>query len=507
MIVDIPRGHQSFNKYDFSPYYGKNCDVIVYAMQKMIEHMLEESLQSNLLSTTTISGYCRQGAFNFLPFCALMSSALGRDMQLDDINCNLVCRYIAYLAENDVAKITQKQQYNATKSVLVRMVMSGWLGVSRQDLFPKNPYPNSNRSAKGEKPLSWSEMGKLTKALANDLRQIKLCEGILSSYDVSICMLAIAIRTGINLTPLMELTVDCLQTHPLKHDRKLLISFKRRGNSTHVTSLRKSEDVSLISTVMLDVSAIIDMVKERSHVLKKPTNTGFRLFVYSDPRISKTNQMRVMSTSRLAYNIKVFVKKYNLLDDNGVQLRLNVSRLRKSFINRIWRLSGHDPIVTAALGNHSLTVSNNHYLEAPPEAETNFRLMGEIRVKELLSDDDILPPQNTPVAKCKDSLYGHRAPKNGVHCTEFLACFRCKSFVVTKDDLYRIFSLYWLLVKERNSIGGRRWGRLYAHIVRIIDNNIAPQFDSIEVSRIRKKANITPHTYWKTIDSLQESDQ
>lgn len=293
----------------------------------------------------------------------------------------------------------------------------------------------------------------------------------------------------------MDLSTDCLQDHPLKKDRKLLISFKRRGNSTHVTSLRNTQDLSLITTVMLDVVAIIEeLVIKRNHLNKL---NQIRLFTISDSGERST----VMSERLLRKNVKKFVKNSNLRSDAGETLRLNVSRLRKTFINKIWRLSGQDPIATAALGNHSLTVSNSHYLEPPDGAEENFRLLGEIRVKELL--DDVDTATNTPTGKCKDSLYGHCAPKNGVHCTEFLSCFRCKSFIVTKDDLFRLFSLYWLLVKERGIVGAKRWKRLYAHIVRIIDNDIAIQFDHQEIIEIKNEAKDNPHPYWRTLDSLE----
>ena len=38
---------------------------------------------------------------------------------------------------------------------------------------------------------------------------------------------------------------------------------------------------------------------------------------------------------------------------------------------------------------------------------------------------------------------------------EFLNCFRCSSFVVTADDLHRLLSFYWLLVRERGRIGAK----------------------------------------------------
>jgi len=488
--------------HDFATYYGKGCDDVMFAMQRTIEHLVNESIQSNKLAISSIVTCCSVGVSNFALFSRLIVAALGRDLMLADINQDLIKRYIAYLAETFKSLGSQRIIYSQTKSVLVAMAKSGWLGQAQRHIFPKNPYPNLRRSSKGQKPLSQPEVSRLSQALAKELQRIKKASEPLNSYDAVVCMLAICVRTGINPTPLLELSSDCLQSHPLKSDRRLLVSFKRRGSATHITSIRKSEELALFNTVMMDVAAIIDLVVERNKHVRQALGSS-RLWVVVAEGNNYGGQNIIASKSALFRNINAFVRRNQLCDDDQKALKLNASRLRKSFINRIWLLSGQDPIVTAAMGNHSLTVSNDHYLEAPPEAEKNFSLLGEIRVKELLGQASVIPADNTPVAKCKDSLYGHRAPKNGQHCTDFLACFRCKSFVVTGDDLYRVFSLYWLLVVERNTVGAKRWSRFYAHIIRIIDNDIAPQFDTATIAVAKAKAKDIPHPYWKTFEELE----
>jgi len=501
-VLQFPSNNNAsyHRRFDFSCLYGKDCDEVVFAIQRTIEQLTHESIHSNKLSLATISHYCHSGSKHFISFCQLMSVNLERNLLLADLNQDLIIRYISYLSETKLSIGGQKSIYTATKSTLVAMEKQGWLDKSQRHIFPRNPYPKSNLLCKGQKPLSQLEMRKVSRALAKELLRIKESPGALNSYDCIICILAISMRTGINPTPLLELPVDCLQPHPLKPDRRLLVSFKRRGNATHITSLRKSEEVSLFSTVMLDIAAIIDLVLERNKAVRDAMKSS-RLWACTSVYNKRADT--IIQTSALPSLINAFTERNELSDDDGKTLKLNLSRLRKTFINRIWELSGQDPIVTAAMGNHSITVSNNHYLEAPPEAEKNFSLLGEIRVNELLGKNTKTPAENTPIAKCKDSLYGHRAPKNGQHCTEFLDCFRCKSFVVTEGDLYRVFSLYWLLVIERNLIGAKRWNRFYAHITRIIDDDITPQFDATTVAIAKANAKKNPHPYWKKTEALE----
>ena len=71
---------------------------------------------------------------------------------------------------------------------------------------------------------------------------------------------------------------------------------------------------------------------------------------------------------------------------------MNVSRLRQTLLNRVWELSGQDPLITARTGRHTVQTGDAHYWEAPPEAETNMRFLGEARVEAMLSTSTIIAP-------------------------------------------------------------------------------------------------------------------
>ena len=119
-----------------------------------------------------------------------------------------------------------------------------------------------------------------------------------------------------------------------------------------------------------------------------------------------------------------------------------------------------------------------------------------------ISDKKLQKTENTPVARCKDPKYGHRAPKNGQYCYKFVNCFGCKSFVVTGDDLYRVYSFYWLIIKERRLIQAKHWSRLYRSVVRIVDDVIAPKFPEHLVEEIRDRARTDPHPFWRDREML-----
>lgn len=507
MVVSLPENASSIRNLDFSKHYGNGCDVVTYAVQMIMDRMARACTESGgtTLSAATISGYYSNGAAVFLPFCAEMASALGRQLRLDDIDRKFIEHFLSYLRQSNVSLSSQKSRFTNVKSVLFAIGQSGWI---TQDIFPRNPFPNSNRLMKGQAALSERERRSLLQSLKADMRAIIKGNEPLTSNELAICLLAIAARTGINPTPALELLTDCLQSHPIKADRYVLVSFKRRGNATHIQSLRRADDIELMVSALPDVARIIDLVCERNAIPRQSSKYPDWLFVYESRSGASAGKKSRLTQGSLAIGIKLFISRHQIIDAEGNPLKLNIMRLRKTFENRLFTLSGQDPFLTAKLGGHTPKVSNNHYLEAPEGAEKDWRLMGEIRTEQLLNHGKIvsLPTQNTPIARCRDTLNGEYAPGNGKHCQKFLACFRCRSFVVTGDDLYRIFSLYWMLISIRQKMGGSAWKRVYGHIIRIIDQEITPQFDAELVSIQRQQAKINPHPFWRNTEWLDSSE-
>lgn len=502
--IALPENTSSTRTLDFGGHYGHHCDAVVYAAQRTLERMTQASVASGgkTLSVATIGAYFHSGLAAFLPFLASIATTWGRELRLDDIDRHIIDLFLYHLRDKGIARSTQRSYYNNTKSVLFAMVRSGWIA---PDIFPRNPFPYGHRSYKGQRALSELERKHVLDALKIDIRSIIDGGGPLTSAELTVCLLAIAARTGINPTPAMELLTDCLQPHPLKPDRYVLTSFKRRGNNTHIQSLRRPLDVETMVSALPDVARIIHLVIERNAGPRLASDWPERLFVYQRRARNSVTKQSCLGRVSLTNGVSQFVDRHNLTDADGERLVLNLSRLRKTFTNRLFTLSGQDPFLTARLGGHTPKVSNDHYLEASESDVRNWRLMGEIRTDALLNQISVnpVPVETTPVAQCRDTVNGGFAPKNGEHCQKFLNCFRCRSFVVTGDDLHRVFSLYWMLLGMRNSMGRSAWKRVYGHIIRIIDRDIAQKFDAELVAVQRERARVDPHPFWSTPELLE----
>lgn len=188
--------------YDFAKYYGKGFDAITYAVQQAIEIELAE----NTLAVSTITNYCNKGFKQLADYLIIYQHVSAQELTIDDLSVDLLENYISHLKRSYPNGAYAKSIYDSTKSILVKMQQMGWL---KSFDFPKNPFPNSNRKTKGQQAFSKAERKRLAHALRLDINDILKKTEPLNSYELTICLLAIALRSGMNTTPLLEMTMDC----------------------------------------------------------------------------------------------------------------------------------------------------------------------------------------------------------------------------------------------------------------------------------------------------------
>lgn len=500
--VAFPENPTGVRSADFGPFYGQGYDDITISCQRTLEKLVAESIKTKgrSLSPTTIVTYWNSGFRYLAPFLSLLHAASGEHLTMADLNADTIKQFLQYLRNEIAGYVSQKSFFTQTKSLFRACHRFGfWPEADMTTVWPRNPFPNSNKRLKSQKAFSKNEKRFLIKALRIEMERIVAHSEPLTTYDLTVCILSIALSTGMNLTPILELTTDCVQPHPLKSNLRLLVSFKRRGSATHVVALRKSEEVAEMASIHLYAADAIDLIVERNAAVRAQFDDPHRLLVYESKARSHAGKPSRLSASLFQRFIKRLVDQHQLETDDGKPLTLNVSRLRQTLLNRVWELSGQDPLVTARTGRHTVQTGNAHYWEAPPEAETNMRFLGEARVEEMRSTSTIIASDRTPVSSCKDVRRGHRAPKNGEPCQDYLGCFRCKSFVVTCDDLYRLFSFYWAALRHYDTFGGKRWTKYLKQVIRLIDEEIAPRFDQVRVKEQREKAKDNPHPFWQDL--------
>lgn len=506
-------------------------DDLVAAVRSALERMSRD------FSPKSIQSLCRGGLrtwFDYLDY--RMDSNLSPVSKLEHINREVLEEYAAWLRHRPAKTKSGRHSYSGartaysqSKSIWLECIAAGNLS---RDCIPDNPFPNSNRATNSHKPYSKGEMRRLLSSLAVDLNSIRngtfeACE----SDRLLVYLLLISARTGRNPTPLFELSRDALQPHPIKPEtHALLTTYKRRGNNIAIQSLRKMQEVEDSATIAADVATLICEVREMTeqYVKNAPRELKNILWLFKrELRGKYGGGISNLDSGNCHDAIQRFVARHNLLSDeidpatgNGRSFQLTFMRIRKTFASRMWQLTGGDLTRTAnALGNQP-QVTDTHYLSVTPDMIRNHRFVGKCleadlremtddpaTVAELASEIGVSPAEvslilagkyNTGVGRCSSPLYGKYAPQTGESaCTAFLSCFRCPNQVVMESDLHRLFSFYWLLIKERNFLMRNRWHKVYGWVIREIDQVISARFPRERVMQAREEARRNPHPMWK----------
>lgn len=517
-MVAFGRNSTSIRNFDFAKWYGSGIDAITYACQRQIERFLDG--QDNAISVTTVVSYCSTGLNYFFDYCVLLAVAYERDLALIDLNRSLIDGYISHLRGRSVATTAQRNYYSKTKAVLTALGRRGLIPlITSGDAvsFPRNPFPNNGRNNNAETALSKRQRQEFGAALRQAIRPIWI-DDISLTGDLLVCaLLVVALHTGRNTTPLLEMGRNCLRPHP-KDDTVFLVLWKRRGYRSSKVALRAESKAQRVLESMPSVRVNVERLIRRIMVLTEPLDSEAphelkgRVWLYRSRAKNALGQVTALLPSALEHGISRLVAEYGLKDSDGKPLRVNISRLRKTFANRIFELTDGDLATTAAALGNTPRVADQNYLAPGENARRNWRFMGEVLVDELLTETIGATYKENPLGRCGDPVNGQFAPKReGATCINFMNCVRCKHYAVTAEDLYKLFSFYFRVLTERSRMDKRRWTREYAHIPRLIDHYIVAEglrrgiFKVAAVDAARERARSQPHPFWSVdlIDSLE----
>lgn len=498
----LPLPHGETKTYSFSDHVGRGYDEIVYACVQSVAQMIKVGRPEPYSIRTTVES----GLRHWFAFCRDHVNAGTVALALGSVDKRTMEAFIAWLhlrLKPDGERWspnTSRTVYAKVKTVLGDLCARRLL--PSDDFFPPNPFPRAtapeNRRAY-IRPLSDRERERIIGALAVETSQI--FDGTHTSslrVRLALCAFAILLKTGLNPTPLLELPRDpanAFMDHP-RVNRRILMTFKRRADKSTLTPLESAES----RVVSMDIFRLYMKVLELTAAFRKRTNTpaiAERLWITE--RLD--GSVRGLSIEDLSRAASDFTTRHTLVRDDGTRLKMTSQLFRNTRINRTWRASKGDLLATARSAGQTPAVTDR-YLAVTPDMLEEHRLAGEVLVQTLV-EAGRAGLEKTPVASCRDPYGGDKAPKNGKACVDFLSCFRCKSQVITSDDLYRLFSFYWAVLNERERIGAKNWKKVFAWIVRVIERDVVPRFDNQKmVQDAKARARTDPHPMWRSREAL-----
>lgn len=492
---------------DYEAYLGKGFDAWVWAGLTALRSVAG----SGTVAQKTILNYAGCGWPRWLDF--LITSHGPADPK--DLAPEHITGFVAWLTHRYPFRTSARTSYAHVKPMLIVISNLGLGPTNVEKLFPINAFDNKGQRCQSPIALSSAEVLRLAQALKKDL--VAIHRGEFRQPDseaLVVSFLVIALRTGINTTPLLEAARDCLSPNPFVPNVMVIRTFKRRGNGHQVNPLRQSDGDLSTTVVPMDGVAVLQGVIARTEHLSAvaPQKIRNRLWLYRSRSMRAQGALCALSESGLAIGVRRFVTRHGLLGDDGKPLTPTTSRLRKTMEAKLWKLSDGDLIAVAAAIGHTPDVADKHYLSLTDDMRADAARFVGLALPEVLRGNEtvqsIMPVsirktvQNTPVGKCASSLDGKHAPKNGIdHCDRFTECLTCPTYVVVGSvrDLHRLFSFQMFLQSEIEYMVApdlAPWREHKRELIELVDRFTTAKFTRSVVEEAKSLAITAPHPFW-----------
>ena len=537
---------------DLRPWLGRGVDPWVCASGFCLKAML----RSGSYTTASVTTYCFHLRFLFQYLTnSKNSSAISMARGPSSLLPIHVLQFIGWLkmrAQTEAwSPHSTRSIYKAAKAVLVEMFSQGLILGEPSRFFPRKAVSSSATESR-HTSLSDTEQQRLANAIKSDLIAVHHGRSKLTQCAVqSLRLLTVAHRQGLNPTPLLEMRRDALAPGLLPGTIRIRTS-KYRNRKTQSsagqaarTSQRNAQPLMepTEQDLLFDLAegAVLNqaIASTSDLVLEAPEAIKHRIWLHRSVRTTqsiKKGTVICLTASTLTDAIRRVVLRHRLLGDDDQPLRLNLSRLRKSFFDRALRIADGNMAITANLMGNTPRVAGAHYPsmnEARTAQAAEFMnqdysalmraktqpdkssVLQVVQVLPLKASADTEPgsfPTPTPVSSCRDSIRGEHAPHDGAsHCDRFVMCLFCSSFAIvgTVEELWRLFSFQAFAKAEIDyldeSLGAERTTNeviedlrdRYRLVIPYIDDFTQRQFAVSRITTARAKAAVGLHPYWQ----------
>ncbi|SDN38013.1 phage integrase SAM-like domain-containing protein [Ensifer sp. YR511] len=301
----------------------------------------------------------------------------------------------------------------------------------------------------------------------------------LTVSDFAAFLVLLSLETGMEMECLNRLKADCLRNPTRGYVEIEYYKPRARGSEWKHVRVR---DGSIATPGGLMRLAISLTERARRH-------TGSdRLWV-----LWTVNGLRSLSDDG-TQGVDAFVERYKLTDDEGRPLRLQLSRLRKTF-KAEWYRRTNGQLEQFAVG-HSIPVAARHYADIPALRHVHEQTLADafhdaldaaLRPRLVTSEQEnpaVEPQDQAPAKDDQDvwmarcgNFYDSPFAKAGDPCpTPFWGCLECENAVISERKLPALLAFQSFMADQRAALNAEEWSVKFARAWHRITHQIIPAF-------------------------------
>lgn len=359
---------------------------------------------------------------------------------------------------------------------------------------------------------------KLYYALTNIHCSIKEVYGYLYplTSDLIPPLILVCLKTGINPQPALDLLRDCLKAVP-SNGKAGITYTKYRPGPAPKTRMRIVDSRSSFGPGEI-IRLFLRLTEECLQFVPEPKRNYLWLSLQTGTSAALAFQHLPFRT--VSKEVKRFVSRNGLSDDNGKPFNLRLARLRTTWLTRRYKAAGrladvrrdaehertqttkgyvdnrqtlalHEQTIADALQDSYDSIFGKVFTQNPDSPEEVAAVAEKLRTTPERAESILRGEQDVFVATCKD-FYNRPGGQPDTPCDRAWACFTCKNACWTSKTLPRLINFYDFITRQRRLLTAKDWEAKFGLPYTAITRYILPAFPPDFVDAARAAAQSEP---------------
>jgi integrase len=462
MLRKMPKGDrwQLIDKDVNSINYNKKMNIdFAFLDSKEIKDFLKEFTWRNYKERNNTLIYIKKQVLNLQYFNEF--TEINNITSLKDLSNNDIDKYISFLKTRISKKTNKPLSYNTQRNYLNALKSVIYWGQTflpdktpKKEIFTGNEYSGINKVLK-TKYIPDEVIKKINLALINE-------ENNYLKYGLIILQ-----STGMRISELLNLRIDCLKKHLISGWMISYYDYKKR---------KHRDNIPIPNECAISIKKLID----KTDKLRKQSNKDIfnNIFIHKVKKGKYYNKIKMIHKKTFKYWLNKFIKNNNITGNDGKIYNLTFHQFRRTLATDMYSKGVDILVIRDLLGHDYAKTTNKYYADIKDNDRakvfSEIGILGDIdeidqKLKSNKATQNWFKKNKNSAARMCDG-YCTKPINEDVICERLVKkrkCYTCKHYITTPEYLeYHKNHLKDLQQELNNNIYGRHYAD---HIIPTIE--------------------------------------